>query len=111
MPWRVGYRQSGSCLEFEAVSATAAAQVKISNKLGLHARPAMMFVEVANGFDSTVTVARANGGERLDGKSIMQMMMLAATCGTEIEITADGPDAEEAVAKLVDLVESKFDED
>ena len=71
----------------------------------------MMFVEVANGFDSTVTVARANGGERLDGKSIMQMMMLAATCGTEIEITADGPDAEEAVAKLVDLVESKFDED
>lgn len=93
------------------MSSTAAAQVTICNKLGLHARPAMMFVEVANGFDSNVTVARSNGGEPLDGKSIMQMMMLAATCGTEIEIIANGPDAEEAIAKLVALVESKFDED
>ncbi len=90
---------------------TASATVKISNKLGLHARPAMLFVEAATTFDSEITVRRADHREPVDGKSIMQMMMLAATQGTEIEIIASGDDAEKAVCHLAKLVESKFQED
>jgi phosphotransferase system HPr (HPr) family protein len=71
----------------------------------------MMFVEVANEFDAAVTVARANGGERLDGKSIMEMLMLAGTPGTKLEITADGDDADAALKDLEALVARKFDED
>jgi phosphocarrier protein len=85
--------------------------VTITNKLGLHARPAMMFVEVASRFDSHITVSRQDDSEAVDGKSIMQMMMLAATRGTAILITAKGDDAPEAVAELVTLVESNFCED
>lgn len=84
-------------------------KVTISNKLGLHARPAMCFVDAAMPFSSSVTVKRT--GQEVDGKSIMQMMMLAATRGTELEIIADGDDAEQAIATLKKLVESGFDED
>ncbi len=90
---------------------TASATVKISNKLGLHARPAMIFVENATTFDAEISVRRVDQTEPVDGKSIMQMMMLAATCGTEIEIIADGSDAGKAIPALVALVKSKFDED
>lgn len=83
----------------------------ILNRLGLHARPAMSFVQTAMGFGCSVTVRRADGDETVDGKSIMQMLLLAATQGTEIEIGAEGPDAAEAVAALVKLVESRFDEE
>jgi len=87
----------------------AQANVTIQNRLGLHARPAMAFVDTANNFTSEVKVKK--GSQAVDGKSIMQMMMLAATQGTELEIVADGDDAGDAVAALVALVDRKFDEE
>ena len=88
---------------------TAEAEVAIQNRLGLHARPAMMFVEAASNYSSQITVHK--GSQSVDGKSIMQMMMLAATQGTRLRITAQGSDAEEAIAALTQLVDSKFDEE
>lgn len=87
----------------------ASATVTIVNRLGLHARPAMSFVEVASAHDAKVTVRR--GDQTVDGKSIMQMMMLAATKGTQLEIVAEGEDAEQAIKALVDLVNRGFDEE
>jgi phosphocarrier protein len=96
-------------MELVAVPIRASAKVVIANKLGLHARPAMCFVDAAMPFKSVITVRRSD--QQVDGKSIMQMMMLAATRGTELEIIAEGEDAEQAVAILRKLVESCFDED
>jgi phosphocarrier protein HPr len=93
------------------VSRTCSAIATIVNKLGLHARPAMMFVETANKFQADVKVRRADASETFDGKSIMQMMMLAGTCGTKIEILAKGDDAEDAVKAITELIESKFEEE
>jgi len=93
------------------VSRTASAVVTVANKLGLHARPATLFAQTAAGVDADIKVRRCDFGDAVDGKSIMQMMMLAATMGTEIEITANGGDAEEAVQTLVKLVASGFRED
>ena len=85
------------------------AQVEIKNADGLHMRPAMQFVDVANQFDSDVTVS--NSENSVDGKSIMQMSMLAATHGTRLNIKAEGADAEQAVRALRELIEEKmFDE-
>ena len=88
---------------------TAEAKVTIANKLGLHARPAMTFVDTASQFNSTVTVAKGN--QKVDGKSIMQLMMLAATQGTELQIIAEGSDAKNAISTLSELIESKFEEE
>jgi phosphocarrier protein len=91
---------------------TASRDIIVSNTLGLHARPAMQFVDLANQFASRVTVYK--GGEEpaeADGKSVMQMIILAATQGTPLRIEADGPDADKAVEKLVQLFESKFGEE
>jgi phosphocarrier protein len=88
---------------------TCSTKVTICNRLGLHARPAMCFVDAAMVFTANVTVKRQD--QSVDGKSIMQMMMLAATKGTELEIVADGADAEKAIAALKLLVEGGFDED
>lgn len=82
--------------------------VTIQNPLGLHARPAMSFVDLANLFKASITVTK--GDQTVDGKSIMQMMMLAATQGTKLEIHADGPDADDAIAQIKDLVNRQFDE-
>lgn len=72
-------------------------------------RPAMQFVDVANGFDCAITVS--SGETEVDGKSIMEMSMLAATVGTKLKIKAQGEDAEQLVAALRELVEEKmFDE-
>ena len=87
------------------------ARTVIRNSLGLHARPAMAFVELANAHACEVTVRRADGDEEVDGKSIMQMLLLAATKGTELEIACDGVDEGAAVAALVRLVDSGFDEE
>ncbi len=87
------------------------ARTVIRNSLGLHARPAMAFVELANAHACEVTVRRADGDEEVDGKSIMQMLLLAATAGTELEIACDGVDEGAAVAALVRLVDSGFDEE
>ncbi|MEX2212786.1 MAG: HPr family phosphocarrier protein [Phycisphaeraceae bacterium] len=84
-------------------------EVTILNRLGMHARPAMAFVDVANGFSSDVRVNK--GTQDVDGKSIMQMMMLAATQGTKLLVRAKGDDAAAAVDALKDLVERKFDEE
>jgi phosphocarrier protein len=84
-------------------------RITIQNKLGLHARPAMSFVDTANAFASEVKVQK--GSQVVDGKSIMQMMMLAATQGTELLIQAKGADARDAIAALRSLIERKFDED
>jgi len=84
-------------------------RVTIKNRLGMHARPAMSFVDVANSFTSDIRVEK--GDQEVDGKSIMQMMMLAATQGTELTIRAQGQNANEALAALNDLVERKFDEE
>ena len=86
-------------------------KVKILNKLGLHARPAMTFAEKASEYTSTITVRRSDSDESVDGKSIMQMLMLAGTRGTELEILADGADAKEALKALKSLVNARFDED
>lgn len=85
------------------------AKVEIRNADGLHMRPAMQFVDVASRFDCDVTVS--NNDTTADGKSIMQMSMLAATCGTKLKIVAEGSDAQQAVNALRVLVEEKtFDE-
>ncbi len=93
------------------MSRTASAVVIVANKLGLHARPATLFAGVASGVAADIKVRRCDYGDAVDGKSIMQMMMLAATHGTEIEISAEGSDAEQAVDTLVKLVESGFKDD
>jgi len=83
--------------------------VEIKNADGLHMRPAMQFVDLASQFDCEVTVS--NGKTDVDGKSIMQMSMLAATCGTRLKVRAQGPEAETAVEALRELVEVRmFDE-
>ena len=84
-------------------------QVTIQNKLGLHARPAMQFVDVANQFQSGIKVWK--GDQCVDGKSIMQMMMLAATAGTGLKIVADGADAATALDALEKLVNARFGEE
>jgi len=87
-------------------------EVIISNKLGLHARPAMQFVDVANQFKSDIKVLKfgEEPGEA-DGKSVMQMIILAATEGTPMRIEADGEDADLAVTKLAELFDTKFGEE
>ncbi len=85
------------------------AEIVIQNRLGLHARPAMSFVDTANGFNSDIRVCK--GSQDVDGKSIMSMMMLAATQGTKLLVKAKGDDAENAVNQLIDLVQRKFDEE
>ena len=81
----------------------------VVNKLGLHARPAMTFVDVAMTFQAAVLVKK--GDTEVDGKSIMQMMMLAASKGSELEIVAEGADAAKAAEALKKLVDSGFDEE
>jgi len=89
--------------------AVCEAAVEIKNTDGLHMRPAMQFVDIANQFECDITVS--SGETNVDGKSIMQMSMLAATCGTKLKIKAEGPDAQKAIVALRELVEGKmFDE-
>ena len=83
--------------------------VEIKNADGLHMRPAMQFVDVASQFDCDITVSSDESS--VDGKSIMQMSMLAATCGTKLKIKAEGTDAKRVIDALRELVEEKhFDE-
>ena len=76
--------------------------VIVASKQGLHARPAAVFVQVANKFESAVTVTR--NSERVNGKSIMGILMLGAEQGSQITIEAEGKDAEAAVAELERIV-------
>ncbi len=83
--------------------------VKLTNKYGLHARPATMFVESSNMFTCDVIIVKDD--VEINGKSIMGIMMLGAECGSTLVIKANGDDAEEAVKTLSELVESGFNED
>ena len=84
--------------------------IKIVNKLGLHARPASLFVKTAGQFESNIKVEK--DGVEVNGKSIMGVMMLAAEQGSKITIIAEGVDEKEAIDSLVKLIaERKFDED
>lgn len=83
--------------------------VEIVNELGLHARPAALLVQLANRFKSTIWISKDT--QRVNGKSIMGVMMLAAGKGSKITISARGSDAEEAVNALAELVRSGFGED
>jgi phosphocarrier protein len=80
----------------------------IENELGLHARPSALFVKTTNRFKSEITVQK--GGEAVNGKSIMGLMMLAAGKGTKLKITAVGPDAAAAVAAIEEIFQKKFNE-
>ena len=82
--------------------------VTIRNALGLHARPAGVLSQVANEFSSNIYIQK--GLMKVNAKSIMGIMMLAARCGTQLTIWAEGPDEEEAIQALSKLVESGFDE-
>lgn len=90
------------------MSATASATVNICNARGLHARASAKFVKTASGFESEVRVTR--DGTTVDARSIMGLLMLGAGLGCDIEIAAEGPDAEAALAALVALVDRRFDE-
>ena len=81
----------------------------IQNKLGLHARPVAMFVKCSNKFQSEISVEKNN--ESVNGKSIMGMMMLAAGKGSVISVIASGPDAEEALDAIEQLINDKFGEE
>lgn len=83
--------------------------VEIINERGLHARASAKFVKLAAGFDAEVTVSRE--GTTVDARSIMGLMMLAAGPGCCIEIVAEGPEANQAIAALVELVEARFHEE
>ena len=81
----------------------------VSNKLGIHARPAAMFVKIASKFESDIFVEK--DGERVNGKSIMGLMMLAAGPGSKLKLIASGTDAQQAVGEIEALMKRKFDED
>ena len=83
--------------------------VEIVNERGLHARASAKFVKAASQFDAHVTVSR--DGQTVDAQSIMGLMMLGAGPGCTVEIAAEGPQAEEALDALAQLIADKFDED
>jgi phosphocarrier protein len=99
LPRRVGRRRGAP-----VTSATAT----VCHELGLHARPAALFVQLASRFRSDISVSKS--GVQVNGKSIMGVMMLAAERGSTLEIRAEGSDEDRAVDALVALVESGFEE-
>jgi phosphocarrier protein len=88
---------------------TAQRELVVINKLGIHARPAALFVKAANRFSSNVLVKK--DGEEINGKSIMGLMLLAAGCGSRLKVTATGADAGELIKALEELIARKFDEE
>ena len=83
-------------------------EIEIINKLGLHARAAAKLVSIASSFSSHVDIEKQ--GHRINGKSIMGVMMLAAGKGSKIILHADGEDAEDCVHALIELINNRFDE-
>ncbi|MHC3126475.1 serine kinase [Brevundimonas sp. GN22] len=91
------------------MSQSAKATLSICNQRGLHARASAKFVKTASEFDSKIHVSK--DGTTVDARSIMGLLMLGAGIGSTIDVAAEGPDAEDAMAALTDLVERRFDED
>jgi phosphocarrier protein len=81
----------------------------VINKLGVHARPAALFVKTANRFTCNILVAK--DGEEVNGKSIMGLMMLAAGPGSTLVVNCEGDDCQEALDEIAALIKRKFDED
>ncbi|MGB9473673.1 MAG: HPr family phosphocarrier protein [Candidatus Udaeobacter sp.] len=99
------YRKTGG----SAASQKIEKDVPISNRLGLHARPAAMFVRIASRYRAEVWVSKE--GEEVNGKSIMGLMMLAAGQGSKLHIRCEGPDADKAVEELEALIKAGFNEE
>lgn len=87
---------------------TVTCSVTLRNRYGLHARPAALFVELCNKFESSVAVTKDS--TRVNGKNILDIMMLGAEPGSTLHLNIDGPDAEAAAQELSQLVESNFGE-
>src|ERR671936_355245 len=83
--------------------------VPVINRLGLHARPAAMFVRIASRYRAEIWVSKE--GEEVNGKSIMGLMMLAAGQGSKLRIRCEGPDADKAMEELEELIKAGFNED
>ncbi|MBN3564481.1 MULTISPECIES: HPr family phosphocarrier protein [Aliamphritea] len=83
-------------------------QLTIINKLGLHARAAAKLINLTSKFSCDIQLAK--DGRQVDGKSIMSVMMLAASKGTELTISTDGEDEQEALNAIVELINNRFDE-
>ena len=88
---------------------TLTKEVMVVNKLGIHARPAAQFVKLANRFASEIFVEK--DGEKVNGKSIMGLLMLAAGPGSTVTVEAHGDDASQALNELEELIKHKFGED
>lgn len=88
--------------------AAVSKEVTIENEHGFHARPVMQFVDLANRYQSAITVAKSD--QVVDGKCPMEIMLLEAVQGTRLRLTAEGPDAEEAIEALAKLIQSHFQE-
>jgi phosphocarrier protein HPr len=84
-------------------------EITIINRLGLHARPAAMFVRIASRYRSEIWVEKE--GEQINGKSIMGLMMLAAGQGSKLIIRCEGPDADKAMEEIEDLINRRFNEE
>ena len=82
----------------------------VVNPLGIHARPASVFVQAAAEYESEIYVTNLDSGHTADGKSVMSMLMLAAPQGTRIRLDVNGPDAAAALETLSRLIEGGFDE-
>ncbi len=88
--------------------AQADIQVVLTNKMGLHARPSTQVATTASRFAADITIAK--DGMSVDAKSVLELLMLAAECGSQLSISAEGPDAKEAVNALAELVRGRFGE-
>src|SRR6059058_3017864 len=99
------YRKTGHAAAAQRVEK----DIPITNRLGVHARPAAMFVRIASRHRSEIWVSKE--GEEVNGKSIMGLMMLAAGQGSKLHIRCEGPDAEKAMEELEELVKAGFNED
>jgi len=84
-------------------------ELKIINKLGLHARAAAKMVKLSSSFASNIDIEKE--GQRVNSKSIMGVMMLAASCGSTITLRAEGADEEQSIEAIIDLINRRFDED
>ncbi len=89
--------------------AAASKELTVMNRLGLHARPSALFVKTCTRFKCEIWVEK--DGERVNGKSIMGLMMLAAGQGSKLMVTCEGPDADKALGEIEAVVVRKFDED
>jgi phosphocarrier protein HPr len=84
--------------------------IRISNELGLHARAAAQLVKTTSRFESRVTLTTLDNRKKADGKSILGVMLLAASRGTELELTVEGADEEAATSEIMKLIEGSFNE-